>query len=518
MTEILFRFVGGIGVFLLGMSLLTDGLKDFAGPWLRIQLLRFTGTPFKAFVSGLLSTLIVQSSSATTVAVIGFVSAGLLTFPQSLGVVFGASLGTTGTGWIVAIVGLKFQLGLYVLPLLAIGVFLRLLGKGRKVHLGNALVGFALIFVGLEFMQMAMQNLTTLIDFAVFARAGIWANVLAVIVGFVLTLLMQSSSATVATTLTAVHSGAISFDHAAGIIIGAAIGTTITGVLAALRANVSARRTALAHVTFNACTGFLALLLLPLLLGLVRAFQGWTDWEEPAIGLAAFHTLFIAMGVMIFLPNINRFASWIERVAPDHGPVWTRHLDEAVRRVPSVALVATERALRETARRVCENLERGLEIQQWESDTSGFESTIREIQEYLEHLPVAADDAAMIRERQEQLHALDHLLRLNSRLNPPFTLQQVFQDPLLLGAVAQCRRVLSLCRQGLSEPLSSDLTEELDRGAETLRRFREQRRLESINESAMGHRSPSSTLQLLDALRWLDRAAAHAAKISTYLK
>lgn len=518
MTEIVFRFIGGIGLFLLGMSLLTEGLKDFAGPWLRIQLLRFTGTPFKAFVSGFFSTLIVQSSSATTVAVIGFVSAGLLTFPQAVGVVFGASLGTTGTGWIVAVVGLKFKLGLYVLPLLAIGVFLRLLGRGRKVHLGNSMSGFALIFVGLEFMQFAMQNLTPYIDFTTLSQYGILASVIAVLIGFVLTLLMQSSSATVATALTAVNSGAISFDHAAGIIIGAAIGTTITGVMAAFRASVSARRTALAHVTFSAFTGLLALLLLPVLLRTVHQFQDWSNWEEPAIGLAAFHTLFIAIGVAIFLPNIKRFSNWIERIAPDHGPQWTRHLNEAVRYVPSVAIVATERALRETAKHVCEHLEQGLATQQWESDTSTYEPTIREIQEYLEHLPVAADDTAMIRERQEQLHALDHLLRLTSRLHPPFTLQQVFQDPLLSDAVAHCRRVLSLCRQGLGEPLSPELTTELTEGAETLRRFREERRLESINESALGHRSPSSTLQLLDALRWLDRAAAHAAKISFYLK
>lgn len=518
MLETLFRFAGGIGLFLLGMSLLTDGLKDFSGPWLRTQLLRFTGTPLKAFLSGFWATLFIQSSSATTVAVIGFVSAGLVTFPQALGVVFGASLGTTATGWIVALVGLKFKLGLYVLPLLVVGVFLRLLGRGRQVFMGNSLAGFALIFVGLEFMQAALQGLPQHLDLSSLDRAGIVADVLAVVLGIVLTVLMQSSSATVATALTAVSAGTISFDHAAGIVIGAAIGTTITGVLAALRASVPARRTAVAHVIFNFATGILALLLMPLLLTLVRRFQDWANWEEPAIGLAAFHSLFIGIGVVIFLPNTRQFANWIERIVPDRGPKWTRYLDAAVRHVPSVAIVATERALRETAKQVVGELHDGLATHHWESGTNVFEPTIREIQEYLEQLPVMADDTAMVHERLEQLHALDHLLRLTARLRPPFTLQQMFQDPLLSEAVTICRRVLVLCQQGLNESLNQELETELAAGAEYLRRFRDERRLETIHESALGHRSPSSTLQFLDALRWLDRTAAHASKISVYLK
>ncbi|MBL8853831.1 MAG: Na/Pi cotransporter family protein [Planctomycetaceae bacterium] len=518
MIETLFRFAGGIGLFLLGMSLLTDGLKDFAGPWLRTQLLRFTGTPYKAFASGFLATLFIQSSSATTVAVIGFVSAGLLTFPQALGAVFGASLGTTATGWIVALVGLKFKLGLYVLPLLVVGVFLRLLGRGRQVFLGNSLAGFALIFVGLEFMQLAMQGLTQQLDLTSLEGGGVAASILAVVLGVVLTVLVQSSSATVATTLTAVSSGTISFDLAAGVVIGAAIGTTITGVLAALRASVSARRTAIAHVVFNLVTGLLALILLPVLLAAVRGLQAWTQWSEPAIGLAAFHSLFIGLGVAIFLPNASRFARWIERLVPDRGPAWTQYLDAAVRHVPAVAIVATERALRETARAVCDELHAGLTLGEWNSRSSDFEPTVREIQEYLEQLPVAPDDQAMVRERVEQLHALDHLQRLSARLQPPFTLQQVLQDPLMLDAVAICRRALQLSRESFQDKLGPELAAELDGCAERLKRFREERRLETINESALGRRSPASTLQFLDALRWLDRTAAHAAKISLYLR
>ena len=128
-----FKLVGGIGLFLMGMVLLTDGLKAFAGDALRRWLIRFTGTPAKAFVSGALVTAMVQSSSVTTVTVIGFVSAGLLSFPQAVGVVFGASLGTTGTGWIVSVLGLKISVGFYALPLVGLGAFLKLLARALAV-------------------------------------------------------------------------------------------------------------------------------------------------------------------------------------------------------------------------------------------------------------------------------------------------------------------------------------------------------------------------------------------------
>jgi phosphate:Na+ symporter len=257
---------------------------------------------------------------------------------------------------------------------------------------------------------------------------------------------------------------------------------------------------------------------MPVLLTVVRGLQAWANWQEPAIGLAAFHSLFIAIGVAIFLPNATRFAHWIEKLVPDRGPAWTQYLDAAVRHVPSVAIVATKRALRETARAVCDELHAGLKSGTWASRSNDFEPTVREIQEYLEQLPVAPDDKAMVRERVEQLHALDHLLRLSARLNPPYTLQQVLQDPLLSDAVSPCRRALELCRESFNDKLRPELTAELDACAEHLRRFREERRMETIQESALGHRSPSSTLQFLDALRWLDRIAAHTAKISLYLR
>ncbi len=516
MTESLFRFAGGIGLFLMGMSLLTDGLKDFAGAWLRDQLARFTGTPLRAFFSGLLATLVVQSSSATTVAVVGFVSAGLLTFPQALGVLFGASLGTSATGWIVATIGLKLKLGLYLLPTLLVGVFLRLLGRGRQVFLGNALAGFALIFVGIEFMQWSLQTVTEQVDLGWLNNTGWWGDVLAVCLGIVLTILMQSSSATVATALTALSAGTIGFEHAAAVVIGSAIGTTVTGVLAAMRANVPARRTAVAHVMFNLSTGVLALICLPLLLVVVGYLRRGLGWDE-TLGLAAFHTLFIGLGVLLFLPWVQSFARLVEWMVPDSGPVWTRHLDQAVRRVPSVAIAATDRALRETANSVCGDILLGLTSGQWGRDPEEYQVTVREIQDYLEQLPVAADDSLIIQERLSQLHAIDHLSRLTARLLPPFTLQRVLAEESQHALVTLCTRALQLTRQSLMVGLSEAGLHELTDLAEQLRRHREENRLSAIHDSATGKRSPAATLQLLDAYRWLDRVAAHAARVGHYL-
>ncbi|MCD8482962.1 MAG: Na/Pi symporter [Verrucomicrobia bacterium] len=222
----------------------------------------------------------VQSSSATTVAIIGFVSAGLVTFPQAIGVVFGASLGTTGTGWIIAVLGLKISVGYYALPLVGIGAFMKLLGRGRYRALGEAVAGFGLIFIGIENMQDGMRGLSAVFDLSVLPASGLTGHLLAMLLGIALTVLMQSSSAAIATTLTALHTGAINFEQAASLVIGAAVGTTITGVLAAIGGSTSAKRTACAHVTFNLSTGIIAILILPVFLRLIF-------WAQEHLGLEA---------------------------------------------------------------------------------------------------------------------------------------------------------------------------------------------------------------------------------------
>ncbi len=514
-----FKLLGGIGLFLLGMVLLTDGLKAFAGDALRRALVRFTGTPVKAFGSGALVTVMVQSSSATTVTLIGFVSAGLLTFPQAVGVVFGASLGTTGTGWIVSVLGLKVSLGFYALPLVGIGTFLRLLGSGRWKSLGLALAGFGLIFVGIETLQEAMQTLSGVFNLAAIPYGGLWGQLLAMTVGILMTVVLQSSSAAVATTLTALHTGAVNFDQAAAVVIGSAIGTTITGALAAIGGSVPAKRTALAHVLFNLATGLIAVVMLPAFLWGIDLAQEHLGMEAGATSLAAFHTAFIAVGVAIFLPFVNHFAHAIERLLPSEGPRLTRHLDDTLLQVPAVALEATRRALTETAwemfnifrailsDRPGEDKGRRIEIQQALERTQQFFATI----------PPVAEDEPLSQSRLAQMHAIDHLMRLQSRLNPPATVRHMLDNELLQPAAAHSRNILELATAGLHGLAQKDWLTTMEKSALELATLRQQERLAILRKTIGSNWGPFDALGAMDAMRWLERVSYHTWRICNYL-
>lgn len=499
------------------MSLLTEGLKDFAGDSLRRALVRFTGTPLMAFLSGTVATLLIQSSSATTVAVIGFVSAGLLTFPQALGVVFGASLGTTGTGWIVAWIGLKINVGLYALPMVGAGAFLRLLGRGRWKALGGGLAGFALIFVGIDTLQSGMQGLAGAFNLAALPDQGFLGHLVAIAVGILMTALMQSSSAAVATTLTALSADAVNFEQAASLVIGAAIGTTVTGALAAIGASVPAKRTALAHVLFNLATGLIALALLPLFLMGIESAQQRLGWDEDATSLAAFHTSFIAVGVLVFLPAVRRYADTIERLIPDRGPQLTRHLDRTLRHTPAVALEATRRALRDTAREIIGILKFGLETGRWHLPAAHINEAVEQIQAYIETLHANPEDESLTRSRLAQVHAIDHLLRLSARLKPSPTIQSVLGDERLRGPVSTLRRILDEGAAGLDGAAGEDWLVRMESMARDLAQIRRDQRPAVIEQTAVGQQRPAEALHLLDAYRWLDRAAHHVWRACAYL-
>jgi phosphate:Na+ symporter len=520
MTATFFQLAGGLGLFLLGMVLLTDGLKTYAGDALRAALVRFTGTPFKAFASGALVTAMVQSSSATTVTVIGFVSAGLLTFPQAIGVVFGASLGTTGTGWLVSVLGLKVSLGLYALPLVGVGAFLKLLARGRARALGLALAGFGLIFLGIETLQTAMRGLAGVFHLAGLPSGGFLGHLIVLGLGIVMTVLMQSSSAAVATTLTALHTGTVNFEQAAVLVIGAAIGTTVTGALAAIGGNVPARRTALAHVLFNLATGLIAVGLLPVLLAGIAWAQERVGLEPGAVSLAAFHTLFIAVGVAVFLPWVHPFARWLERLLPDRGPPLTRHLDRTVLQAPAVALEATQRAMRETAAVMFQALRTRIEQPDGEEKASReneLRLALERLQEFFPQIPALADDQPLSQQRVAQMHALDHLTRLQTHLTPPVGVRRVLDGPPLRPAVALAQAVLQLGEVGLRGDGPPDWAAQVERQALQLADFRRRERPVLLQQTAGGASGPVQALALLDAMRWLDRLGYHAWRISNYL-
>lgn len=515
------QIAGGIGLFLLGMILITDGIKAAAGDSLRRGLIRFTGSPWRAFVSGFLVTLLIQSSSATTLSVIGFVSAGLLTFSQAFGVVIGASLGTTGTGWLVSLLGLKFSLGTYALPLVVIGAFLKLLGHGRWRMAGLPLAGFGLIFVGIDTLQRGMSGVATDLGIANW-QADVWyAPLFYALIGIALTIVTQSSSAAIATILTALHTDSINFDQAAALTIGAAIGTTATSLLAAIGANVSAKRTALAHVTFNLASGLLALLLFPLLLGGIRWAQRTLGLPEGPLSLSLFHTSFTALGAVLFLPWIGPISRWIERLLPEVDPPLTRHLDSSVLSVPEVALEASGRALKESAAELFDAARRRLAWGNRGYHDSGFDhykSAVRQIQEFLSQIHHLPTDRPMADAHVRQIHAVDHLLRLTHLLEPAHAHLQYLDDPKLGPALQQTTDTLRLAGAGLrGEAENSEWLGDVRQTSLSLSELRRRDRLLMLQATAFGSWDPDRALGLLDTVRWLDRLSYHAWRISHHL-
>jgi phosphate:Na+ symporter len=335
--------LGGTGLFLLGMWLMTDGLKLAAGDVLQFILRSATSSPLRGLLAGMAITAMVQSSSAVTVATIGFVNAGLLGLAQSVWVVFGANVGTTMTGWLVAGVGVKLDVGALALPLVGAGMILRLSARGRPglLGLGEALAGFGVFFLGVGVLQEGFADLS-MVSFVDLEDTGPLALPLFVGLGILLTTLTQSSSAAIAIVLTATVGGGFPLELAAAMVIGTSIGTTSTALFASIGATPPARRVAGAHVAFNVLTALAALLMLPILLGASRWLVGalHQEGDNTALMLAIFHTIYKCLGVALIWPLAPHLIAWLGRrfVSSQEEVGRPRHLDSTLVGVPVLAL------------------------------------------------------------------------------------------------------------------------------------------------------------------------------------
>lgn len=331
---------GGLGIFLLGMIIMTEGLRSLAGDTMRNALMRFTKSPYSGAATGTISTALLQSSSATTVAAVGFVAAGLMTFPQSLGIIFGANIGTTITGWMVALLGFKLQLGTIVLPIILLGVIFKLFFKNKIASFGYALAGFGLIFVGISLMQEGMSGFEGIITPESLPSNSLLGILKLVALGIIVTLITQSSSAGVAATLTALYANAINFEQAAALVIGMDVGTTVTALMASVGGSVNVRRTGFSHVIYNLFTAILALFLITPYIYAWDALSPGALMKNAEIGLVAFHTFFNGLGVLIVLPFTRQFARLIEKIIPSKEPKFTEELDKSLLEEPELALEA----------------------------------------------------------------------------------------------------------------------------------------------------------------------------------
>jgi phosphate:Na+ symporter len=335
---------GGLGLFLLAVSMITDGLKSAAGDSLRGLLTNWTRSPLRGIFTGLMITAMVQSSSAVTVATIGFVNAGLIGMRRALGIVYGSNIGTTMTGWLVAIVGFEINVDAFALPMVGIGMLMHLTGReNKRAPIGLALAGFGLFFIGIDVLKEAFEGLVTTIDLGSISAQGITGILSFVGIGFLMTVLTQSSSAAIALTLTAASGGVLDIDAAAAMVIGANVGTTSTAAIAVIGATSNARRVASAHIIFNVVTGVVALLVLPLLFWIVTNMRSILGLEaNPAVTLAMFHSVFNLLGVLLIYPLNNRLASFLESrfVTQEESESLPRYLDKTVAVSPDLAVSA----------------------------------------------------------------------------------------------------------------------------------------------------------------------------------
>jgi phosphate:Na+ symporter len=499
------------------MILMSEGLKAAAGAALQHVLERFTSTPITAFLSGIGLTALVQSSSATTVTTIGFVSAGLLSFTAAVGVIIGANVGTTSTGWIVSLLGFKLDIGTIALPMIGIGGILRLLSPGRRADLGMALAGFGLIFVGIDFLQQGMGGIAETIDFTPFTAATFSGRVTLVMIGVVMTVMLQSSSVAIALTLTALNSGAIGLEQSAFLVIGQSLGTTVTAVLAALGASVPAKRTALAHVLFNAVTGTVIFFIVSPLLGFIIMLGNGVGSSDPAIQIAIFHTIFKLVGTLIFLPMVNPFSRLIVRLIPDRGPAMTRHLDRTVLGIPAVAVETVARATKEIAAVTLEEARHLLSgehlTRQRREQLWAAQAALAETSRFLSHVNVQSSVERIHLRRLSLLHANDHLNRLiEASLESELPLHGLEVEESARRLIPEFQAAVEwlhgeqLPGEALvGEALVHHLAEASAGQAETRREHRAQ----LLEETASALVQPDDAHRRLESMRWVDRVAYH---------
>lgn len=309
--------IGALGMFLYGMNMMSSGLQKAAGDGLRRFVASMTSNPLKGVTTGLGVTAVIQSSSATTVMVVSFVNAGILTLTQAIGVIMGANIGTTFTAWIISLFGFSADISILAVPLMAIGFVMSLSKKSKTRDISEIIVGFSLLFLGLSFMKNSVPDLETNPEVLSFIQSwgghGVWSVLLFILVGTTLTLVLQSSSATVALTLVFLNMGWIQFDMAAAMVLGENIGTTITANIAAAVGNTNAKRAALAHTVFNVFGVIWAVCFFRYFLALIQWLIGIVGLggsaQTPLYSISMLHTVFnlINTGILIwFIPVIEK--------------------------------------------------------------------------------------------------------------------------------------------------------------------------------------------------------------------
>ncbi len=536
--------LGGVGLFLLGMSVMTAGLKGLAGSRLRTILGKAAATPLSGSFWGAVVTLIVQSSSATTMTTIGLVSAGVLSFQQGLALVFGANVGTTGTGWLVALIGVRVSLTAAALPMIFAGAMIKVLGRGRVAAAGAALAGFALVLFGLTTLQQGMGGLAEQLhpaDLPPVLGTGWWAGLYGVLalvgVGLVMTAVMQSSTAAIAITLSAHYAGAVGLDQACALIIGQNIGTATSSAMAAIGASGTAKRLALAYVLFKLIAAVIALVLFPLTIPLlVRA----ADSVDGVTLLAAYHTAYNVVGVAVLLPLIDAFTRFVERLLPERGSPLTRSLDPAALGTPVAAVEAVRQTVARALAMACEALAAGSAGAASRPKTGAAAvadagQALRQAQEFLSEASGPPESEEEQERLTSTLHALDHASRLTEAANDEAGLgatsggsdderaaevfAQAMRSAAALAAGVTAAPAPADAKQGLQamQGAGEQTLAQLERCAKELVALRKDHRRMTLGAVAGGALSADEAIARVDTVRRLEALAHHAWRSAAHL-
>ncbi len=315
----LLQLIGSLAFLLYGMKLMSDGVQKSAGERLQRALSVMTGNRFKGLLTGLFITMVIQSSGATTVMVVTFVNAGLLTLQQSVGVIFGANIGTTITAWIVSIFGFNFKIAAFAIPIFGAGFFLTLTKRSLNKNIGQALMGFGLLFLGLSMLSDSLsfkpEQLSRFSWIDDIQSWGVFSLVIAIIVGIIVTTILHSSSAFSAIVITMAYNNLITWEFSAALILGSGIGSTIDAILAAFGTNADAKRAAFIHVFFNVAGTVLVLIF-------YAPFLRFIDFITPraaniAIKISILQSAFKVLSTIMFLPFTKQIIALSKRFIPD---------------------------------------------------------------------------------------------------------------------------------------------------------------------------------------------------------
>ncbi|MEH6576108.1 MAG: Na/Pi symporter [Amphritea sp.] len=510
--------LGGLGIFLVGMIVMTDGLRALAGDTLRANLMRFTRTPSTGAAMGAICTAILQSSSATTVAAVGFVGAELMSFHNALGIIFGANLGSTITGWLVALVGFKLKLGMLALPIVFCGAVVKLFSSGKVAAAGLVLAGFGLIFVGISTLQQGMIGLQGIFDFTQLPGDTLIGRLQLVLLGIAFTIVTQASSLGVAATLTALFAGLIQWQQAAVLVIGMDIGTTVTAAMATIGGSIGARRTGLSHVIYNLCTGVTALLL-------VTPYMMFLEWLQPGLieteaelALVGFHTTFNLIGVLLILPFTHQFALLMDRLIQATPSPYTHQLEPVLLKQPRLALNAVQESALHEYRALLTHL-CGILAPDKQSrvDLCALQHALDETHEFLDQ--ITTDSPAEVARLKALLHILDHLQRLHERCEEEEDRAVTARNTLELGQMYQNLYTnLPAIKQDIDDRRWLDAFIRANRSYRQVESLAAPYRESVANAIALGTLDVPEGTDRLEAIRWTRRVSKHIARINHHFE